>query len=333
MKDDILKILDRQKKESDKLLKKYMEKTNETISELIHYIKEQKNLISQIRQELVFLEKQLYIDFLTKVKNQNYYKTFFMTDKFRRASDKHFLFSLKDYIIQKNDNLAVAYLDFANFKKANDYGHMKADEVLMAWSAFFISEKMFNVIRIGGDEFLLLGTEKEIKDLQKKILSDEIVNLCNKSLFNKTINDFFIKTIPIAGIAVIEKEKILEAINESLQTEISLKNIFEPLIEKAELKSILNKVYFKYYSLGFYNREKDKIIKSDFNYSLQKTFQKLQDPEIQKIINNLIKEKYKQNLSNKDILAKFESYLREKYCISSAPHLKKTQSKKIKQKK
>lgn len=105
-------------------------------------------------------EKLLSLDALTKVFNSNYYFT-----KLHKSLD------------EKNYPQTIIWADMNNLKIVNDnYGHFLGDELLKIFANTLkeICPKHYSIIRMGGDEFLIVIVGKdgsEAKDIVEKIKS------------------------------------------------------------------------------------------------------------------------------------------------------------------
>jgi len=128
----------------------------------------------------------------------------------RRALEETLANALRDK--GKKGLLAVFYLDFDNFKMANDFGHEHGDRVLIA-----IADRLKKhtrrkdvVARIGGDEFIIL--------LQGVRKPEDIFSVAEKTLklFQRviTVDKKSILTTASIGIAVHPKDGL--AANELL---------------------------------------------------------------------------------------------------------------------
>jgi diguanylate cyclase (GGDEF)-like protein len=74
---------------------------------------------------------------------------------------------------RSNSSLALAYFDIDNFKKINDiFGHDAGDEVLVHLARMIapIIRKTDVLVRIGGDEFIVLFPDTGIRDSRKAII-------------------------------------------------------------------------------------------------------------------------------------------------------------------
>ncbi|MFH1260121.1 MAG: response regulator [Elusimicrobiota bacterium] len=90
--------------------------------------------------------------------------------------------------IEKEQKLAVAYLDVDNFKSYNDlYGYQKGDEVIKAVAGILLEVKEQYagtgcfVGHIGGDDFILIAEPGNIDEICEKL----------KTLFDQRIADYY----------------------------------------------------------------------------------------------------------------------------------------------
>lgn len=99
-----------------------------------------------------------------------YYKTAAYIDSLTNAYNKRFLYEK----LQTMSNFYACMIDINNFKGINDQiGHVNADLILTEMSKIFQDSIDNNgyVIRFGGDEFVIIIQEKDLKFVQNMIKS------------------------------------------------------------------------------------------------------------------------------------------------------------------
>lgn len=121
--------------------------------------------IDSLQKKLNLLERELYIDELTKCYNRKW-----LYDK-----------KLNQNQTFKRDGI-FALIDLNDFKAINDtYGHITGDKVLRVVVDFFKSY-IEEVVRYGGDEFLLFLEQGRDLNSVKSLLSRAQKSLSNKKL-------------------------------------------------------------------------------------------------------------------------------------------------------
>lgn len=131
-------------------------------------IKELRDEIELLKDEIKKYKKEIYIDSLTKLKN-------------RRAIE-----NISDY-----DSIIIGDIDY--FKNINDtYGHLKGDEVLIAISEVLNSyvRETDIVCRWGGEEFVIVLKNCSNEDAYKKalVLKEKVAQLKEKFGFEITMS-------------------------------------------------------------------------------------------------------------------------------------------------
>lgn len=118
------------------------------------------------------LEKLIYSDSMTKLKNRKYFE-----DSIKKLTSK---------------NLGIIVLDLDNLKETNDnFGHLIGDELILCAANIF--KRIFKEdikVRIGGDEFIIVIKEANLDMLKIKIkeLEDEIERYNNFSMLKVSIS-------------------------------------------------------------------------------------------------------------------------------------------------
>ena len=147
---------------------------NKNFNSLANELEDRTNKFIKAEASRAFHEKLSNTDALTKVFNRRFLEDF---------SSKYF-----EIVKREKQSLSVLVIDIDNFKNINDkYGHDVGDEVLITLVKYINNSIRKNdfVIRLGGDEFLVLlpnTNHKQSKVVAKKILYN--ININNTS--NKT---------------------------------------------------------------------------------------------------------------------------------------------------
>ncbi|MDO5403441.1 MAG: GGDEF domain-containing protein, partial [Eubacteriales bacterium] len=129
----------------------------ELVSRLSNDMVLQANSIGPFSEKVELITRNMYEDSLTGVNNRRYF------------DEKRFLYKL-DY--NNLHRIGFLLIDVNRFKEVNDtYGHIIGDELLKAVASMLntnINNENDSVIRIGGDEFLVVITGCEEADLKTK---------------------------------------------------------------------------------------------------------------------------------------------------------------------
>ncbi len=130
--------------------------------------------VIKMQEQILFLQKELFTDTLTKAKNRRWFSDYYLIDN-----------------LCPNDG-CLAFIDLNNFKLINDsYGHILGDQVLKYLSDFLKKALPFewvHVVRYAGDEFMIIfdqafsGT-KSLEDKMDKVQKE----LSGKSLKSKQV--------------------------------------------------------------------------------------------------------------------------------------------------
>lgn len=133
----------------------------------------------------VKIEEESFTDILTGVRNKKYYI---------EALPEEF-----------PNSCAIFFIDFNGFKQINDkYGHDIGDEIIILGGEILtrsVREKD-DVIRFGGDEFMLL-----VKDANREVCKEvvkRIESLCNEKVYKN--GDLELKVSMSIGIAICPEE-------------------------------------------------------------------------------------------------------------------------------
>lgn len=124
-------------------------------------IKSSQEEVKALQERLKELEKELYTDSLTSVHN-------------RKWLDEKVLDENSDF----RENGLMAIVDLDKFKEINDnYGHAVGDKVLKIIASKLSYLGNFNIIRYGGDEFIILLNSEVVDKALEKFLSDKLIKL------------------------------------------------------------------------------------------------------------------------------------------------------------
>ena len=111
-----------------------------------------------------------------------------LTGAMNRFGMERFYNEIKKKCLMSRSKMHLSFIDLDGLKRINDeYGHAEGDRIINA--AAMILKKpagKFKVIRYGGDEFIVIGTvrdEKEIEDYWKNV--EEEIYIYNKAMENK----------------------------------------------------------------------------------------------------------------------------------------------------
>jgi diguanylate cyclase (GGDEF)-like protein len=126
---------------------------------LLEHVQQQ---MSELNKRISMLEKQVYLDELTKAYNRKWlFEKFLINEKFTK-------------------NGTLIFLDIDKFKQINDtYGHVTGDKALIMITQLTKTLKNTHTIRYGGDEFIVLSFEQDKHSLEHKM------HMLSKTLDNK----------------------------------------------------------------------------------------------------------------------------------------------------
>jgi diguanylate cyclase (GGDEF)-like protein len=123
-----------------------------------------KKQMTSLQEKIKHLEEQIYIDELTKVKNRKWL----------------FDMALKDDKFINSGSLS--FIDLDRFKVINDsYGHLAGDKVLFLIGSLLRKLEDSEIVRYGGDEFLVISYKHNMEDLNKFLTS------INESFIHKSM--------------------------------------------------------------------------------------------------------------------------------------------------
>ena len=119
---------------------------NDKDEEALAAIKEH---MSALQERIIALEEEVYIDDLTKAHNRKWlFDKILVNDRFAQSG-------------------VLTFIDLDKFKVINDsYGHIAGDKVLFLISNVLQKLEGVDVIRYGGDEFIMLSFEKDLEYIE-----------------------------------------------------------------------------------------------------------------------------------------------------------------------
>jgi len=187
-----------------------------------------------------------YTDVLTGCSNGNFFQRFLGKEDtmFNRHSDLDEYNLYLDMLNSKKTN-SVMFCDLNNFKAINDLvSHGDGDKVLknFADGVIAVAGEEVNLIRYGGDEFIVLGNRDVLNRLEDTINSPEFIEKMNSHV-PKDI-EFFGKPL----VSTVSKGIVDVDIPESVACKddvIDFKKIFAEKYHKADELSKLDKTKIK----------------------------------------------------------------------------------------
>jgi diguanylate cyclase len=149
----------------------------------------------QLRDEIDTLRKLVYEDALTKSFNRKWFEDLYLNETRE---------------LLRSDG-AMAIIDLNRFKEINDtFGHIVGDKVL-SHVAHKLKEIGGDVVRYGGDEFLVIFPSGiSVETVQKRI--DEMLLRCDKKIFK--VNDQTFKVSFSYGVVSFDRGSPIEAVIE-----------------------------------------------------------------------------------------------------------------------
>ncbi len=170
----------------------------------------------------------------TKLVNQNLSSIYeiaikdFLTGVYNRAFALAFLNKAIEQFKRKEiKSVCVTYVDLDNFKFVNDmYGHATGDKVLIEAARFLEGKfrKSDVVARIGGDEFLIISTNCNRKNMEKRLQEIEREFETKFKKFNLSIS-FGVAVCPTDGNTA---EELLETADKRMYGAKSLPSLQQP---------------------------------------------------------------------------------------------------------
>jgi diguanylate cyclase len=156
-----------------------------------------------LRDEIQVLQQIIYEDALTKSYNRKWF-------------EDHYLNSDKQTMGEEG---VMVMIDLNKFKEINDtYGHIVGDKILIHM-AHKLKENGGDVIRFGGDEFLVMFSAGETVAMIRKNIDDMLLN-CAKKTFQVKEDTF--KVSFAYGIAPFKKGAELSSIIDAADKEMYL---------------------------------------------------------------------------------------------------------------
>jgi diguanylate cyclase (GGDEF)-like protein len=184
-------------------------KLSDSASKAISAIKEKdETLLNEVlketealRAEVEKLKESVYKDELTHAYNRKW-----LHDTYLQSNSNHFKCA---------GTLVIVDLNY--FKQVNDtHGHVIGDKVLI-FIANQLKKSKHHVVRYGGDEFLIIFSQRTNINEAKKILSDIRENVLDKKL--KAHNTTFRVSFSLGGVEFKENDE-LESIIEKADKEM-----------------------------------------------------------------------------------------------------------------
>ncbi len=177
----------------------------QTLNEIKNHMKELQNRIQK-------LENEIFIDSLTKVYNRKW-----LYDK-----------ELDDGLF-KDDGVLV-FIDLDKFKQINDtYGHLAGDKVLVLVTNLLVKLSNSNVIRFGGDEFIIFSYDNGSKEIEKEL---EIINNSFKTKSLKFQDKTFKISLSFGSVEFKKGDSFHDI------TQIVDEKMYEQKRKKRELESV-----------------------------------------------------------------------------------------------
>ncbi len=225
-------------------------KSDEEIMTLLKSIgnQELKEDIMHLLSQNIDLIQRLYKDDLTGVLSNQFYNVF-LNPAFKnmRKRDIRQIEEFRLFLKNKKVN-SIAYIDLANFKSINDLiSHDFGDKVIKHFVSLLEKEMkklhLDTVIRRGGDEFIVIGNEHKIQELEKILRSEAFIEAMNNFIELKEKN---IITLPGVGTAQISIAQYTNIVSEAgkikkLDDIATLKKTFSRFIGISENKCYENK--------------------------------------------------------------------------------------------
>ncbi|MCP4972029.1 MAG: GGDEF domain-containing protein [Arcobacter sp.] len=153
------------------------------------------NELSTMKDQIAFLQKELFSDPLTGAYNRKWFADYYL-DQDTFKADGH-----------------MAFLDLNKFKFINDnYGHLIGDQVLKYLVKFLKKELDFpgiDVVRYAGDEFLVLFDKEQTSNMNiDQTMKDVQLKLTKQKLKSKKIDE--LKFSFSYGIASFKEKENME---------------------------------------------------------------------------------------------------------------------------
>ena len=175
------------------------------INQDLSALKSSQEEVKKLQEKLKKLEQELYTDSLTGVYNRKW------LDEKVLDSDNKFL-----------DSGFMAIVDLDKFKDINDnYGHTVGDKVLKIIASKLLYLGKLEIIRYGGDEFIVLLKSEVLTKYIEKILRDKLVKLLGElkdKAFSHQHKNFH--TLFSFGVSKFEKgdkfEYILDRVDKAM---------------------------------------------------------------------------------------------------------------------
>jgi len=177
--------------------------------------------------------EKIYKDSLTEIFSPHFYKELLSDSIKMKRKDDVDLFKIFAKAVNKFNNKAVMFIDFTNFKALNEIvGHDEADKFLKNFADYLKDKNSVIPIRRSGDEFIVIGNEEELKNIQQEMISKEFIEKFNNYEKYPELEKTGILAIPVGGV-----EKLTVNLNNeitSLEQVNQIKSELTAIIKKAE---------------------------------------------------------------------------------------------------
>ncbi|WP_321468089.1 diguanylate cyclase [Halarcobacter sp.] len=164
---------------------------NDNFNKMADKLEEKNRELIKSEYKVAFNEKLALTDSLTKVYNRRFLDEF---------SNKY-----SNEILSSKEGLSLFVVDIDNFKNINDtYGHDRGDEVITTLVSIVKSVIRKNdfIVRLGGDEFLILLPSSNLKNCKK--IAIKLIEKINER--NEKLESFEINFTISIGSANYEKD-------------------------------------------------------------------------------------------------------------------------------
>ncbi|WP_320033609.1 diguanylate cyclase [Halarcobacter sp.] len=166
---------------------------SDNFNKMVDKLEEKNKELIQSEYKVAFNEKLALTDSLTKVYNRRFLDEF---------SNKY-----SSEISLSKEGLALFVVDIDNFKNINDtYGHDRGDEVITTLVSIIktVIRKNDFIVRLGGDEFLILLPSSNLKNCKK--VATKLIESINER--NEILEPFEISFTISIGTANYEKDDV-----------------------------------------------------------------------------------------------------------------------------
>jgi len=223
----------------------YTDKIPEEIKmKILKRIEKLNRKIKELDRRIHVSTEKFYKDPLTEFFSNKFYDEMISDSVLLKRKEDVVLYEAFTKKLQEIKDKAVMFVDFANFKLANEViGHNEADKILVKFAEMFKDEKNIIPIRRGGDEFVFIAEKGILEKYKRKM---ENLDYLLKTLNPEKLVKNNVIIFPSAGIETISfLDKIRQKKISSLDEANSIKKQFSLAIKKAEIKSNENKIVMK----------------------------------------------------------------------------------------